>query len=442
MVTKLLHHFHDHHPYTKMNHLPSPDSSTFPVDRPTSLAAKCWLDDACVVDIDHFVKTLSGIKAKGVRPDLIGSIITHYACKWIPELSGDPPPPAATGDQSPQESATASWLKKRFFIETIVSVLPPEKDAVPSSFLLRLLKTAHMVGVDSNYREEVEKRVSWRLDQAALKELMIPCFSHVKGTLLDVELMLRLVKRFVEMDLEGLRSGAGMFKVAKLVDAYLAEVAVDSELALPEFMELAGAVPAQARATDDGLYRAIDTYLKTHVNMEKQERKMLCKLIDSQKLSIEASLHAAQNERLPVRSVIQVLFSEQAKLHSHIDRSRSFSNTKNPILGLDPHDWCHSSRDIMTLQQLEIKKLKENVTKLERQCHLMQVQIGKLSEKKKRFFSWKKLAMSTNLRGMSMEVVEERVEEQGYDSCSIGKQTPKGKQGRCKTPKSWRESTS
>ncbi|KAM0004934.1 putative NPH3 domain-containing protein [Helianthus debilis subsp. tardiflorus] len=437
MITKLLH--HHHHPYTKMNNLLSPDSATFPVDRPTSLAAKCWLDDACIVDIDHFVKTLSSIKAKGVRPDLIGSIITHYACKWIPELSGDPPSPATTDPHSPPESATASWLKKRFFIETIVSVLPPEKDAAPCSFLLRLLKTAHMVGVDSNYREELEKRVAWRLDQAALKELMIPCFSHVQRTLLDVELMVRLVKRYVEMELDGLRSGAGVFKVAKLVDAYLAEVAVDSELALPEFMELAGAVPAQARATDDGLYRAIDTFLKTHVNMTKQERKTLCKLIDSQKLSIEASLHAAQNERLPVRSVLQVLFSEQAKLHSHMDWSRSFSNSKSPILGMDPHDWCPSSRDIMTLQQIEIKKLKENVTKLERQCHLMQVQIGKLSEKKKKFFSWRKLAMSTNLRGTSTEVYDEH----GYDSCSVGRQTPlKGKQGRIKTPKKWRQSTS
>lgn len=119
-----------------------------------------------------------------------------------------------------------------------------------------------MVDVDSNYREELEKRVAWRLDQATLKEVMIPCFRHVRSTLLDVELMVRLVKRFVEMEFEGLRSGAGMFKVAKLVDAYLAEVAVDSEMALPEFMELAGAVPVQARATDDGLYRAIDTYLK------------------------------------------------------------------------------------------------------------------------------------------------------------------------------------
>ncbi|XP_071711564.1 root phototropism protein 3-like [Rutidosis leptorrhynchoides] len=431
-----------------MSHQPLPDSSTTsPLDKPTSLAAKCWLDDASIVDIDYFVKTLSSIKAKGVRPDLIGSIITHYACKWIPELSGEPSSPigpSSTPDRQLQpKSATASWLKKRFFIETIVAVLPPEKDAVPCSFLLRLLKTANMTGVDLNYRDELEKRVAWQLDQATLKELMIPCFSHVTSTLLDVELMHRLVKKFVELDVDGLRSGVGMFKVAKLVDGYLAEVAVDSELALPEFMQLAGAVPTQARATDDGLYRAIDTFLKTHVNVTKRERKTLCKLIDSQKLSIEASLHAAQNERLPVRSVIQVLFSEQAKLNSHIDWNRSFSNTRSPNVGLDPHERCHSSRDITMLQQMDIKRLKENVTKLERQCNMMQTQIDKLSEKKKGFFNWRKFATSTTLRTMSVEVADERVEGKGYDSGSIGKQTPmKGKQGRTKTPKRWRQSTS
>lgn len=188
----------------------------------------------------------------------------------------------------------------------------------------------------------------------------------------------------------------------------------------------------------DNMYR-----LQMHVNTAKQERKMLCKLIDTQKLSIEASLHAAQNDRLPVRSVLQVLFSEQAKLHSHIDWSRSFSNSKSPLLGVDQHDWCHSSRDIMTLHQMEIKRLKEHVTRLERQCHTMQMQIGKLSEKKKRFFSWKKLTISTNLRTTSTEVGEERVEEHGYDSCSVGKQTPlKGKQVRSKTTKTWRQSSS
>ncbi|KAJ6932704.1 hypothetical protein NC651_008207 [Populus alba x Populus x berolinensis] len=117
-------------------------------------------------------------------------------------------------------------------------------------------------------------------------------------------------------------SGAALIKVAKLVDSYLAEAAVDSNLNLSEFVALAGALPSHSRATDDGLYRAIDTYLKlsqclwtkkgepvSHEPIStwlvsggtsrsvKARKKVLFRLIDSRKLSQEASLHAAQNER-------------------------------------------------------------------------------------------------------------------------------------------------
>lgn len=239
----------------------SPDSVTFP-GKPTQFSAECWFDDACILDMDYFVKTISGIKAKGVRPDLIGSIIAHYASKWLPDLAYEDANKGLTNFEESPESVTASWMKKRFFVETLVGILPPEKDSLPCNFFLRLLRTANMVNVEPAYREELEKRISWQLDQASLKELMIPSFSHTCGTLLDVELVSRLVKKFVHLDIEGAKSGAALVKVAKLVDCYLAEAAMDSNLSLSEFVALAGALPSHARATDDGLYRAIDTYLK------------------------------------------------------------------------------------------------------------------------------------------------------------------------------------
>lgn len=49
--------------------------------------------------------------------------------------------------------------------------------------------------------------------------------------------------------------------VAKLLDSYLAEVARDSKLPLAKFQSLAEGVPVASRVSDDGLYRAIDTYL-------------------------------------------------------------------------------------------------------------------------------------------------------------------------------------
>ncbi|KAH6758300.1 Phototropic-responsive NPH3 family protein, partial [Perilla frutescens var. frutescens] len=216
----------------------------------------------CFFDMDYFIKTLSDIKGKKIRPDLIGSIITHYASKWLPELAGDEADRATASSGSSSESVTVSWTKKRFIIESLVGVLPPERDSIPCNFLLRLLRAANMVRVEPVFVSELEKRVSWQLDQASLKELMIPSFSHTSSTLLDVELVLRLVKNFVNVEEAARGGGAAVVKVAKLVDSYLAEAALDAYLALPEFMALAGALPSHARSIDDGLYRAIDTYLK------------------------------------------------------------------------------------------------------------------------------------------------------------------------------------
>ncbi|KAK9266302.1 hypothetical protein L1049_001824 [Liquidambar formosana] len=424
-----------------MKKLALPESVSF-TGKPPQFAAEFWFDDdACILDMDYFVKTLSGIKAKGVRPELIGSIIAHYASKWLPDLSGDQLEKVLTPIEESQESVTTSWMKKRFFVETLVGILPPEKDSIPCNFLFRLLRTANMVGVEPSYRDELEKRISWQLDQASLKELMIPSFSHTCGTLLDVELVTRLVKRFMNLD-EVFKSGAAQIKVAKLVDCYLAEAAVDSNLSLPEFIALAAALPAHARATDDGLYRAIDTYLKAHPGASKQERKSLCRLIDSRKLSPEGSLHAAQNERLPVRAVIQVLFSEQNKLNRHIEWSGSFSGTPSPIgPGLEASARCLSKREV-TAQHMEIRRLKEDIRRLQSQCFSMQAQIERLSEKKnKGFFRWKKLGVPAFKSGSVAEKIEDC---EGEGESGYGQQTPgmKTKLMRGRTTPKWRKSLS
>lgn len=52
---------------------------------------------------------------------------------------------------------------------------------------------------------------------------------------------------------------------------------------------------------------------QAHPDLNKSERKRLCRVLDCKKLSMEACVHAAQNEKLPLRVVVQVLFFEQAR---------------------------------------------------------------------------------------------------------------------------------
>lgn len=53
--------------------------------------------------------------------------------------------------------------------------------------------------------------------------------------------------------------------------------------------------------------------LQEHTELTKSEKKKICSLMDCKKLSADACMHAVQNDRLPLRVVVQVLFFEQMR---------------------------------------------------------------------------------------------------------------------------------
>jgi hypothetical protein len=95
-------------------------------------------------------------------------------------------------------------------------------------------------------------------------------------TLYDVDCVERIVRYFLEgrgdhdVDEEGSEaetpgreaSRRAMLPVGRLMDAYLGEIATDANLKTDKFCDLAWALPDSARVYDDGLYRAVDIYIK------------------------------------------------------------------------------------------------------------------------------------------------------------------------------------
>lgn len=78
-------------------------------------------------------------------------------------------------------------------------------------------------------------------------------------------------------------------------------------------------------------------YFQEHPSLTKADRKRICGLMDVKKLTTAASMHAAQNDRLPLRVVVQVLFFEQVRAsaaaarpaNNHLTRVSSRSATVN-----------------------------------------------------------------------------------------------------------------
>jgi len=115
-----------------------------------------------------------------------------------------------------------------------------------------------------------------------------------------------------------------------------------------------------------GMYGSISfpDFCQAHPNTSKEERKSLCRLIDARKLTAEAAAHAVQNERMPVRSVMQVLFSEHGKLNRLAELSASFSGPRSPNPALELPGRCPSKREVLAQHQ-EVRRLREDVARLQ-----------------------------------------------------------------------------
>ncbi|KAK8641131.1 hypothetical protein V6N13_010560 [Hibiscus sabdariffa] len=295
-----------------------------------------WVEDICELDIILYKRVMTAVKSKGIMDGaIICEALKMYTVRWLPD-SVD----ALVSD-------VHSWRNK-LLVETIVCLLPSDKGVSCScNFLLKLLKVAILVGVDDSAKEDLVQKISLKLHEASLKDLLIPARSP-QTTLYDVEIVHSIVNQYMihekcsrDLDLEKSDGGCTDFllrhgtvlSVGKLIDRYLEEIARDPNLSLASFIDLSQSIPKFARPVHDGLYKAIDIYLKEHPSLSKVERKKLCSLMDVKKLTSDASMHAAQNDRLPLRVVVQVLYFEQvraaavAKSHNNNPRYTSQSTT-------------------------------------------------------------------------------------------------------------------
>lgn len=297
-----------------------------------------WGKSVAALGLDFFQRLLSAVKAKGLKQETVTRILINYAQNSLHGLMARDVHRCGAG------AADADAVKKqRAVVEAIVGLLPAQskKSPVPMAFLSGLLKTAMAVSASSICRADLEKRIGMQLDQAILEDILIAAGAGAGGTtpaghgqqhaLYDMDVVARIFSVFLNLDDDHNEEDAGfdydsprspkqslLVKAAKLLDSYLAEVALDSNILPSKFISLTELLPDHARVVTDGLYRAVDIFLKVHPNIKEAERYRLCKAIDCQRLTPDACSHAAQNERLPVQMAVQVLYYEQLRLRSAI----------------------------------------------------------------------------------------------------------------------------
>ncbi|CAN6723666.1 unnamed protein product [Malus baccata var. baccata] len=387
--------------------------------KPQPLADDWWYEDASLLSLPLYKRLIQAVELKRMRPESIAASLIFYVRKYLPLMNRQ----SSFHDTNYVNSGTTisniSEADQRALLEDIMGLLPHKKGVTSSKILLRLLRTAMILHASPSCRENLEKRVGAQLDQAVLIDLLIPNMGYSVETLYDIDCIQRILDHFMSVNQASLASSSPCIieegqlmtgtdpltpitMVASLVDGYLAEVAPDVNLKLPKFQALAAVIPEYARPVDDGIYHAIDVFLKAHPWLTDAEREQLCRLMNCQKLSLEASTHAAQNERLPLRVIVQVLFFEQLRLRTSISGwffVDNLENSQNPSgnLGLPAKNDVSGQVDAAQDQAVgfDHHDMRERVLELQKECSSMKKELQKLVKAKR---SWSILPIRLGFR--------------------------------------------
>ncbi|PWA78432.1 SKP1/BTB/POZ domain, NPH3 domain protein [Artemisia annua] len=331
-----------------------------------------WAEDLIGLRIDIFKRVLLALVSRGFKQFALGPVLMLYAQKCLRGLE--------IFGKAKKKLDSKKEHEKRVVLETIVGLLPREKNATSISFLSMLLRAAKYLDTSLSCRLDLEKRMGLQLAQAVLDDILIPSFCFDGDTLFDVDTVQQMMLNFVEhnsLDMCDVSyvspTQSDNENVGKLMESFLAKIASDRNLLVSKFISFAECIPMEVRVTEDGMYRAIDIYLKAHPAISDMDRKKVCSLMDCQKLSREARAHAAQNERLPVQTVVQVLYYEQQRLQETVDT--------NPINSESPHHLSsHSTPKHQNSVTDEITSLKKENQELKFELIKMKARLQEIEK--------------------------------------------------------------
>lgn len=229
-----------------------------------SIYSDWWYEDVCSLNLSLFKRLIELLGEMGHDPGNISNAIAYYADEYNPGL--DP------------NSSGIWYVEERKLHEQIVGMLPVQKGATSTKYLLSMLSVGIMLNANVRCIQSLERRIGAQLDEATLEDLLVPHFGDEQDATFDITCLTRIIENFVEVymhtiellyyfhDNKSLEVSdlllAKIAAVATIVDQYLAKVAIDSKLKLEEFRSLACVILDGARPSHDGLCRAICTYIK------------------------------------------------------------------------------------------------------------------------------------------------------------------------------------
>lgn len=339
-----------------------------------------WLsEDLTALSLQLYESIIHGMNKHGVPSEYVAASLCNYTKKWVLSCTGE-------------EAVKKKY--QREILEAVERLLPHEIGLLPCTLLFEILRFAIYLEVSSDCRDGIEIRIGKQLDQATVEDLLIPSQGYSKVVQYDIQCVRRIVKVFYASYSSS--DVTGLIAVAELIEEFLAEVASDIDLKISTFVGLAEMLISASmgvKTNSDGIYRAVAIYLDKHRHLTESEREEVCQVLDFQKMSPEACDHAAKNERMPLRVVMQVLFAGQLHLRDTIMKEVQGSDDKlikEEAEGVNAPKLDSGGEKMRS----EVEKMSKKVMQLERECNIMRKEIensSSLMVRKEKPSLWKEM---------------------------------------------------
>ncbi|KAJ8642557.1 hypothetical protein MRB53_004305 [Persea americana] len=281
-----------------------------------------WVKDLIALPFVFFKRIIGSLRGQGMKEKYVSPLIVFYANKWVLWKKTN-----QFWDNTGDANSKISLI-----LQGIIELLPMEKKAnktIPVGFYFALLSRSLKLSLSDKSRMKLQDHIASLLHLARIDDFILPG-NGMESIASSAELatMERIVSICVSSNDKGHTPSSDLSVVAELWDGYLSQIAVDPKLGPRRFMDLIEIVPISHRQTQDHLYRAINTYLMEHMHISQEEKGLVCKYLNCQKLSQETCIDAVQNDLMPLRLIVQALFIQQLNTHQAFrDYSDSFRYT-------------------------------------------------------------------------------------------------------------------
>ncbi|XP_059283351.1 BTB/POZ domain-containing protein At5g48130 [Lycium ferocissimum] len=280
------------------------------------LSQDLWIKDLIALPFPFFKRIISSLRRQGMKEKYVSPIVLFYAIKWVLSKkthqywqNADNDADAAVDDDDTNEKISK-------ILQGILDLLPMGEKAskvIPVGFYFSLLSRSLQLGLRSESRGKLQDQIASLLYLAQVEDFLLPESSNDSvSSCIELSIMKSIFSKYVSFSMELTHTPSPRnYIVAELWDVYLTKIATDPQWSSKRFLELIETVPLSSRQTHDHLYGALSTFLMAHPDMSQEEKGMVCKYLNCQKLSQEVCIDAVQNELMPLRLIVQALFVQQ-----------------------------------------------------------------------------------------------------------------------------------